>query len=316
MITNPIIPIWLMSIICVGLLLLKKRGVIPYIRQMIMIILLFVINLRIMVPDGTMTVTTQKMNTKVLFVVDATISMVAKDDGKRERLDNVREDCSYILQELNGAKFAVISFNNEAHYLAPFTNNGDYIDGVIRAIYPLSDLYAKGSSMNIWRTMATDVLKGAKEDGSGDVVLFFISDGEITNNEKLDNFMELKKYVDYGAVLGYGTSQGGQMEMQGVFDEEKTVVEDRRDYPYKPAVSKIDETNLKQIAKDIGINYIHMEQSSDVDRVLSEIKANAKTEEQDKKQLGYRDIYYIFVVPFLLLLMYEIYDMRKRVKVI
>lgn len=316
MITNPIIPIWLMSIICVGLLLLKKRGVVPYIRQMIMIILLFVINLRIMVPDGTMTVTTQKMNTKVLFVVDATISMVAKDDGKRERLDNVREDCSYILQELNGAKFAVISFNNEAHYLAPFTNNGDYIDGVIRAIYPLSDLYAKGSSMNIWRTMATDVLKGAKEDGSGDVVLFFISDGEITNNEKLDNFMELKKYVDYGAVLGYGTSQGGQMEMQGVFDEEKTVVEDRRDYPYKPAVSKIDETNLKQIAKDIGINYIHMEQSSDVDRVLSEIKANAKTEEQDKKQLGYRDIYYIFVVPFLLLLMYEIYDMRKRVKVI
>lgn len=316
MITNPMIPIWLMSIICVGLLLLKKKGIVPYIRQIIMIILLFVINLRIMVPDGTMIVKTQKMNTKILFVIDDTISMVAKDDGQRERLDYVREDCSYILQELNGAKFAVVSFNNEAHYLAPFTNNADYIDGVIRAIYPLNDLYAKGSSMNIWRTMAADILKGAKEDDSGDVVLFFISDGEITNNEKLDNFMELKKYVDYGAVLGYGTSQGGQMEIQGVFEEEKTIVEDRRSFPYKPAVSRIDENNLKQIAKDVDIKYIHMEKSSDVDAVLSEIKSNAKTEDQDKKEQGYRDIYYIFVVPFLLLLMYEIYDMRKRVKVI
>lgn len=316
MITNPIIPIWLMSIICVGMLFLKKKGKAAYIRQIIMVALLFVVNLRIMVPDGSMVVKTQKMNTKVLFVIDDTISMVAKDDGQRERLDYVREDCSYILQELNGAKFGVVSFNNEAHYLAPFTNNADYIDGVIGAIYPLSDLYAKGSSMNVWRTMTVDILKGAKEDDTGDVVLFFISDGEITNNDKLDNFLELKKYVDYGAVLGYGTQQGGQMEIRSIFDDEVSVVEDRRDYPYKPAVSKIDEGNLKQIAKDIGIDYIHMEQSSDVDSILDEIKANVKTEDQNKTEQGYRDIYYIFVVPFLLLLMYEIYDMRKRVKVI
>lgn len=313
MIVNPIIPIWLMSIICVFLLVLKRKGIFPYIRQMILILLLFVINLRIMVPDGEVTVKTQKMSTKVLFVVDSTISMVAKDDGEHERLEKVREDCSYILTELDGAKFAVISFNNEAHYLSPFTNNSEYAQGVIDAIYPMSSLYAKGSSMNVWKEMTIDILKTAKEDATGDVVLFFISDGEITNNEKLESFSELSQYVDGGAVLGYGTSQGGQMEMTSFYSDEPEVIEDRSSYPYKPAVSKIDESNLRQIAKDVGVDYIHMTKASDLDGVLANIKENASTEDTDKSIEGHKDIYYVFVIPLLLLLLFEIYDTRKRV---
>ena len=313
MIINPIIPIWLMSIICVILSVLKRKGTFPYIRQILLILLLFVINLRIMVPDGNVIVKNQKMSTKVLFVVDSTISMVAKDDGQRERLDYVREDCNHILTELNGARFAVVSFNNEAHYLSPFTNNAEYAQGVIDAIYPMSSNYAKGSSMNIWREMVMDILKGAKEDGTGEVVLFFISDGEITNHETLESFSEMAQYVDGGAVLGYGTKEGGQMEMPTFYSEEPEVIEDRSDYPYKPAVSKIDENNLKQIAKDIDIDYIHMTQSSDVDSVLDEIKQNATTEDTDKRIEGHKDIYYIFVIPLLLLLLFELYDTRKRV---
>ena len=43
---EPIIPIWLMVIICIGLLAIKRKGVIPYIRQCLIVVLLFVINLR------------------------------------------------------------------------------------------------------------------------------------------------------------------------------------------------------------------------------------------------------------------------------
>ena len=42
---NPIIPVGAMAVICVILLCLKRRGVAPYIRQIIIILLLFVINL-------------------------------------------------------------------------------------------------------------------------------------------------------------------------------------------------------------------------------------------------------------------------------
>ena len=47
---DPIIPIWLMGILCVGMIFLKKRSRIAYVRQIIAIVLVFLINLRIMVP--------------------------------------------------------------------------------------------------------------------------------------------------------------------------------------------------------------------------------------------------------------------------
>ena len=84
MIINPIIPVWIMAIICVFLLLLKRKGIVPYIRQVMTIVLLFVINLRIMIPDDTVTYKKVEMNTHVIFVVDNTLSMVAQDYNGKE----------------------------------------------------------------------------------------------------------------------------------------------------------------------------------------------------------------------------------------
>ena len=41
---HPIIPIWLMVIICVALLAIKRKGIAPYIRQVLMVLILFAIN--------------------------------------------------------------------------------------------------------------------------------------------------------------------------------------------------------------------------------------------------------------------------------
>ena len=65
---NPIIPIWLMAIISVGLLCFKHKGIPGYIRQIVIIILLFTINLRIMIPDGEQEVKKKSINAYFLFV--------------------------------------------------------------------------------------------------------------------------------------------------------------------------------------------------------------------------------------------------------
>ena len=75
MITNPIIPVWLMGILCVFFLCLKRKGKFNYIRQILIVVLLFVINLRIMISDGE--AETVMAGADVLFVVDNTISMLA-----------------------------------------------------------------------------------------------------------------------------------------------------------------------------------------------------------------------------------------------
>ncbi len=310
---DPIIPIWLMSILCVGMICLKKRSKIAYIRQIIAIVLVFLINLRIMVPSNNVSSSSQTLDTYVLFVVDDTISMLARDyDGDTERLTAVKKDCSDIIDELDGAKFAVISFNNNANLVSPFTNNSQYAKDVIGSLYPIEEMYAEGTSMNVSIDMMTDTLKRAREKADGNVVVFFISDGEITNEEKLKSFKSAAKYVDGGAVLGYGTSEGGNMYVKSYYTDREELLEDTSSYPRKPAVSVIDEKNLKSIASDIGVKYINMNDSTNIDSTISKIKKESVSESKDGKVTGYADIYYIFAAMLVVVMMWEFVDIRRK----
>ena len=310
---DPIIPIWLMSILCVGMICLKKRSKIAYIRQIIAIVLVFLINLRIMVPSNNVSSSAQTLDTYVLFVVDDTISMLARDyDGDTERLTAVKKDCSDIIDELDGAKFAVISFNNNANLVSPFTNNSQYAKDVIGSLYPIEEMYAEGTSMNVSIDMMTDTLKRAREKADGNVVVFFISDGEITNEEKLKSFKSAAKYVDGGAVLGYGTSEGGNMYVKSYYTDREELLEDTSSYPRKPAVSVIDEKNLKNIASDIGVKYINMNDSTNIASTISKIKKESVFESKDGKVTGYADIYYIFAAMLVVVMMWEFVDIRRK----
>ena len=321
MIFNPIIPIWIMAVLCVGMLFLKRKGVWPYIRQILIVILLFLVNLRPMFPGERENTGETEMNVYVLFVVDDTISMVAQDyNGKEERLAGVSADCAYIVDSLPGAKFSVISFHNSATLASPFTDNADHIKGCVESLYPLEDFYARGSSLNTPKDMMIATLKRAKEKGDGKVALFFLSDGEITDGSKLDSYKDAAAYIDGGAVLGYGTSEGGNMYLQSPYDDEPAVVEDYSDYPIKPAVSKIDEGNLKKLAGDMGIDYIHTSNIKNVDAVLENIKNAAasstttaiKFDSENIDMEGAKDIYYYFAIPLLLLILYEAFLWIRR----
>ena len=105
---NPIIPIWLMVIICIGLLAIKRKGIVPYIRQAIIVLLLFVINLRPMVISNEVKVMRQKLNCYCIIVIDDTLSMMAEDyDDGATRMEGVKQDVAYITEQLNGAKFCI-----------------------------------------------------------------------------------------------------------------------------------------------------------------------------------------------------------------
>ena len=74
MIINPVIPIWLMIIICIALLLIRRNTLASNIRKTIAILLIFIINLRIMVPDDNVTYQERKLDTNVLFVIEISTS--------------------------------------------------------------------------------------------------------------------------------------------------------------------------------------------------------------------------------------------------
>lgn len=258
------------------------------------------------------------MDVSVLFVIDNTISMLAADYmGNTERLTAVKADCSHIIDKLYGADFSVITFDNTVKILSPFTSDTEFAKNTISSIYPMSEFYARGSSMNICKEALLEGVKHAKNKTDGSVAVFFISDGETTNEDTLESFAEAARYIDSGAVLGYGTKQGGKMYPKWSDGENVTALQDKSEYPYKDAVSKIDEDNLKQLANDMKISYINMSAQENIEDTLEEIKQNATLSTEDGEQTdGYQDIYYWFVLPLLLLLIYDfkVYIQRNILK--
>lgn len=303
---QPMLPIWAMAIICILMLCMKRKGFFPFLRQLALVALLFVINLRISIPSNDISSSSMKLDMSVLFVVDNTISMQAMDyNGKESRFSGVIEDTGYIIDTLYGADFSVISFDNTAKLLCPSTNDTEFAKNTITSISPMDKLYAKGSSMNVCKELLLDVLKRL-EKRDKPVVVFFISDGEITNEDTLSSFSDAASYIDYGAVLGYGTKQGGKMYVTEFGSDEKTILQDETEYPYTDAISKLDETNLKQLAKDMKLSYINMTSQELITDTLENIQKNVSASmDETEETSGYQEIYYWFLIPVMALLFYE-----------
>lgn len=315
MIINPIIPVWLMVILCIILLIFKRKGTFNYIRQIIIIILLFVINLRIMVPNGDMQ-TIQK-DVDVLFVVDNTISMMAEDYGSdnTERMLAVRSDCNYIMQQLPGAAFSVVSFGNNVKKMLPYTIDTLNVEQALLSLHGQSSLYATGTNFEDILTYLEDFLD---RDSDHLQIVFFISDGEITQGDALVSHSVLKDFIDGGAVLGYGTEKGGPMmtyAFAGDDSEPDRLYYYDENYNRKMAISVIDEENLKDIASDMGVSYVHMTRQSNINRIISQIQNQidnlVETQGEDSTR-GYSDTYFYLFIPLIPLLVVDfIYYKRK-----
>ena len=301
MIIKPIIPIWLMLIICAGLiaLIISNKHSKKKIEKYLIVVLLFVINLRFMLPNGESMAVNYDLN--VLFVIDTSISMRALDyNGQKERLEGVVADCCYIVDELSGAKFSIITFGDNAKKMIPFTSDADMVQAELKAIKLEDDFYAQGTSLNLVKDTLEKTLKEETERKGSDTkfIIFFVSDGEITaEGESLESFGTMGQYISNGAVLGYGTTSGGKM-VSNAFKDDPTseyyyLYYYNENFQKTTALSKIDETNLKQLASDFGVDYIQMSKTSNVNYKLNDIKRQVSNSQiTEEKITSYQDTYY------------------------
>ena len=303
----PIIPIWLMAIICILVLgfiiytMVKSKKIKSNIIDILIIILLFFINLRFMILNNDVIVTTNNLD--VLFVIDNTISMNADDyAGNKTRFEGVKKDCQHIIEELAGSRFSVITFNNSAKRVLPFTKDINLTNETIEIISSVDEFYAKGSSLNTPIQVINDVYEESTKKEDRLNILFFISDGEITDDSKLKSYEKISSYIHNGAVLGYGSKNGGGMKLYDKYTQEWEDVMDRTEYPYKKAISKLDEDNLEKIASDMNIDYIHMNKQTNIDDKLDEIKKMTVSTSQKNDKRTYNDTYQYLLIPLFILL--------------
>ncbi|MGW9627256.1 vWA domain-containing protein [Microbacterium sp. NPDC055521] len=217
-----------------------------------MIVVVFVMLLRPGIPGGTSQ--TLATDTDVVLVVDTTASIVAEDwAGDRPRIDGVRTDVQAIVDEYPGARFALISFDAAAQLRLPLTTDATALMSSLDVMRPEVTDQSRGSSIGIANRMLADTLSAAaKASPERSRMVFYLGDGEQTASSEPESFASSAKYVDGGAVLGYGTTEGGPMRKT---TGQGTEGGDYIEYQGRPALSVIDDDNLRKVSEQLGVEY-------------------------------------------------------------
>lgn len=254
------------------------------------------------------------VNLDVVIVVDRTPSISAEDyDGQKPRLEGVKQDVLALINRLRGARIALITFGTEPTLNVPFTSDSSAASTAVKILDQEIYLYSKGSSIDGPLDTTVKLLKQSKEKyPDRGRLLFYIGDGEQTADTIPKSFSLIKPLVSGGAVLGYGTTTGGKMKVYYGYQDYKSdkgerFIEDYSGYTsegYKSAVSKIDEENLRTIASDIGIAYLHRTSPNQLFNEIVDSSNMQIVADTHREVLHYISLYWVFAIGIWLLLMW------------
>ncbi|PWD50955.1 hypothetical protein C8046_10105 [Serinibacter arcticus] len=264
--------------------------------------------------------TTMQTNAEVFFVVDRTGSMAAEDyDGARPRLEGVRYDIPAIVDAFPGGRFTVIGWDSQATRQLPLTTDARAVKSWAETFQQELTSYSAGSQVDRPLAALQEALTGAAERNPNNVrIVYFLSDGENTDGSassadaELASFEALAPLVDGGAVLGYGTSEGGKMRTyDGVTPLESA--------PYIPdptqggadALSVIDEVTLRTIAEQLGVTYVHRITPDTVEGFTSGIDLEDIAGDGRREEVVYRPVLWPAAAVALGLIAWELFVVAR-----
>ena len=131
-------------------------------------------------------------------------------------MDGVKKDIYSIMNALPGSNFSLIRFDNGAEIMTPFTQDINAVYDMVNDLSMPAYATARGSTLNTAHDALKAILESAGRKGRNrKTIVFIFSDGETTDGSDLMSFADLNGMIDDGAVLGYGTAEGGQMYYPG-----------------------------------------------------------------------------------------------------
>ncbi|MEV7604511.1 VWA domain-containing protein [Paenarthrobacter sp. NPDC089322] len=240
----------------------------------------------------------------VFFVVDTSTSMAAEDyNGTHTRLSGVKQDVMAVAKELAGAKFSLITFDSKATVRMPLSQDATALQTAIVTLQPQNPRYANGSSVTGAGEILQERLAAAQEQHPGrPALVFYAGDGENTSSGTPMPLPINPATVAGGAVLGYGSSQGGRMKDPAKDDGD--YVQDRSGDSSQDAVSRIDEGQLRTIASQLNVPYVHRSGTETTAAMLGKAQPGTLAATHDDAT-GRAELYWLLALAAFLLAMHE-----------
>ncbi|OZG60624.1 VWA domain-containing protein [Bifidobacterium myosotis] len=252
------------------------------VRRTLMLLLAAVMTLT---PSVVAPTTSRAINaTDVILAVDVTGSMAVSDaaygaDEPITRIDAARKAVHDVTAAYPGASFAAIRFGASGTLDVPLTPDAPAIDNWADTLTLESTSVSTGSSLDAPIDQLLVTAKSIRESHPDDaIVLYLISDGEQTSDKTRRTFSSLRRYLDDGFAVGVGSAEGGKIPAiaDGVGTAESNVTNQWAIDPDtgQPGISKMDETNLKDIADEISGSFVALDAATTLKDAVSAKTSN------------------------------------------
>ncbi|EGY78696.1 MAG: VWA domain-containing protein [Cutibacterium avidum] len=185
----------------------------------------------------------------IVIMVDTTTSMAARDNGNKTRLSGAIRDIAQLASVFRGARFTLVTFDNEARVAVASTTDTGTIVSAANSLTWREDTKGTGTDIGVGVPTAVDALRKARESApQATRMVFYLGDGEQTATKAPGSFAALKPLVTNGAVYGYGTAKGAPMA-RSAFDSNDVTYHGRK------AISHADHTTLTSAARQAGLSF-------------------------------------------------------------
>ena len=272
-------------------------------------------------PSQVIHTNTQAVNgTDVFFAVDVTGSMAVKDatygsETTVTRLSAARSAVNDITGQYAGASFAAVSFGTGASLDVPLTPDTHVIRNWSDKLSEEPTGVSSGSSLDAGLdTLIRAMQQAHKAHPNNIIVLYFISDGENTSTSQRRTFTTLRTFVQGGAVLGTGSSTGGQVPLIETSTSGSTSVSKDSNGTQqwvtdpstkKPAISKLDAGTLKDIADETSTEYIQLDKDTTSSSFSAKISHDYSVLTTHQKRTTVVSFVWPFAIALFALLVWE-----------
>ena len=279
---------------------LKETWKVKLSRSMVLLRLAAVLLLILALSRPQLMLEESKIESKgidIVLAIDTSTSMLAEDfelDGKRaNRLDAVKDVVRGFINNRMTDRIGIVAFASRAYTVSPLTLDYGWLMQNLERIKigMIEDGTAIGSGLS-------SALNRLKDSEAESKVVILLTDGRnnagrispVTAAEAA-GALNIRVYT-----IGAGTKGLAPYPAQDVFGNKV----------YRQVKIEIDEETLKKIAKKTGSHYFRATDTDSLREIYDEIDSMEKTAVGEKGYREYKELFHLFLIPGLLILVLEI----------
>ena len=245
----------------------------------------------------------ERKGVDVIIAVDVSNSMLAKDVAP-SRLEKAKLELAGLVDKLKGNRIGIVAFAGEAVIQCPLTLDYNAVKLFLSTVSP-NLISFQGTAIGKAIGVSTQAFADKEKDSKA---LILLTDGE-------DHDPETKRYVQQAKAagvrlftIGFGTADGSIVPEGGG--------RPKKDRQGQVVLSKLNESFLKQVARDTGgVYYRSTRGELETDSLAREVGRISQKGFSSDWSVEYAEDFQFFLIAALLLLMIELFlSERKKIE--